>query len=69
VDTLNLIIDVKVIPKDTFEIDVNHGKKPKFEYIKNIKIFGKDTILLQDREEMKKVFQKQENGKFVFEIK
>lgn len=69
VDTLNLIIDIKVIPKDTFQIDVNWGKKPTFQYIKNIKIFGKDTIILQNREKMKKVFQKQEDGKFVFEIR
>ena len=69
VDTLNLIIDVKVIPKDTFEIETNHGKKPKFDYVKNIKIFGNDTILLLNREKMTKSFRKVKNGKFIFDIK
>ncbi|MGQ7947563.1 hypothetical protein [Flavobacterium sp. WC2509] len=69
VDSLNCLIDIKITPKDTFEICVNRGSEPIFEYIKNIKIFGKDTILLQNREEMQKVFQKERTGKFELIIK
>ena len=34
VDTLNLKIDVKVIPKDTFEIETNHGKNQNLTILK-----------------------------------
>jgi len=69
VDTLNYLIEFKVLPKDTLEVDVNRGKIPVFDYLKEIKIYGRDTILLDKKEEMSKVFRKMENGKFIFVIK
>ena len=76
-DSIELFIDdtspndlgIKVIPKDTVQIDANRGNVLTFNYIKKIKIFGKDTILLENREKMKKAFRKIESGKFILEIK
>ena len=45
-------------PNEYFIIDLGIGDRPVFHYIEKIVLYGKDTIILNNKEKMTETFKK-----------
>jgi hypothetical protein len=68
-DSLTMIGKLKIEPKDSLCIASNRGSSPRFEFIKSLKIFTNDTIVLTNRNEISKLFIETSPCIFTWEIK
>lgn len=67
VDTINLITNLLLIPNESFKLESGIGISPLFYYYENIIIYGKDTIVLDNKEKMTRAFK--EMGKRQYNLK
>ena len=68
-DSLTMIGKLKIEPKDSLCIASNRGSSPRFKFIKSLKIFANDTILLTNRDEISELFKETSSCIFTWEIK
>jgi hypothetical protein len=68
-DSINLISEYKLLPKDTFRIEDGRTGSEKFKYIKRIKIFAEDTIVLNGKKELEEAFRNFRDNEFIISIK
>ena len=65
-DTINLIAEIKLIPTESFIVQAGIGKRPSFDKVRKISIFGKDSIILDTKDKMLDVFESV--GMYVYEL-
>lgn len=68
-DSLSMIGKLKIEPNDSLCIASNRGSSPRFNFIKSLKIFADDTIVLANRNEISELFKETSPCLFTWKIK
>lgn len=68
-DTINLVSNLKISPDESFTLEGGVGVRPDFFGIKYIIVYADDTLLLDNKDKMKKAFLETDVRKYQLILK